>query len=135
MSAPQRRRHQHWYDAGPKAPDLFMPPSVPVNTSEAAAEAVKSSAPSIREAIFTRIQDAGVHGMTAGELEALGYAGSTIRPRLRELQGDASWAKSYLPARIVKTAAQRGGMRVYCAVQRLQVSTAHDGTSRLEHSE
>ena len=30
MSAPQRRRHQHWYDAGPKAPDLFTLPSVPV---------------------------------------------------------------------------------------------------------
>ena len=30
MSAPQRRRHQHWYEAGPKAPDLFTLPSVPV---------------------------------------------------------------------------------------------------------
>lgn len=118
MSAPQfgRRRHQHWYEAGPKAPDLFTPPSVPVNTSEAAAEAVKSSAPSIREAIFTLIREAGDRGMTAGELEAVGYPGSTARPRLRELQGNASWAKGRLPARIVKTTAQRGGMRVYIAL-------------------
>jgi len=54
--------------------------------------------------------------MTAGELEAVGYPGSTARPRIRELQGDASWAKGRLPARIVKTAEQRGGMRVYVAL-------------------
>ena len=116
MSAPQRRRHQHWYEAGPKAPDLFTPPSVPVNTSEAAAEAVKSSAPSIREAIFTRIREAGERGMTAGELEALGYLGSTCRPRLVELEGRAKWANGQLKARIIKTSEQRGGMRVYVAL-------------------
>jgi len=118
MSAPRpfKRRHQHWYDAGPKAPDLFTLPSVPVDTSEAAAEAIKSSAPTIREAIFTLIQEAG--GLTAGEIEARSpYAGSTIRPRLRELEGTAPWAKGQLPARIVKTAERRGGMRVYQALK------------------
>ena len=103
----------HW-PAAIGAPTL--PPSVPVDTSEAAAEQIRPSAPSLREAIFALIRDAGDRGMTAGELEALGYAGSTIRPRLRELQGDASWAKGQLPARIVKTPAQRGGMRVYVAL-------------------
>jgi hypothetical protein len=116
MSAPQRRRHIHWYDARPKSPDLFTLPSVPVDTSEAAAEHIKPSAPSIRDAIFTLIREAGDRGMTAGELEAVGYHGSTCRPRIRELQGNASWAKGRLPARIVKTPAQRGGMRIYVAL-------------------
>jgi len=116
MSAPQRRRHQHWYDAGPKAPDLFTLPAQPIDTSIAAAKAVRSSAPSIRDAIFALIRDAGDRGMTAGELEAVGYPGSTARPRIRELQGNASWAKGQLPARIVKTAVQRGGMRIYVAL-------------------
>ena len=118
MSAPQpfKRRHQHWYEAGPKAPDLFTLPSVPVDTSEAAAERIRPSAPSLRDAIFTRIREAGERGLTAGELEALGYAGSTIRPRLRELEGTAPWAKGQLKARIVKTPEQRGGMRVYVAL-------------------
>ena len=123
MSAPQpfKRRHQHWESVGfaqicDPIPDLFTPPSVPGDTSEAAAEAVKSSAPSIRDAIFALIRDAGDRGMTAGELEALGYAGSTARPRIRELQGNASWANGRLSARIVKTAEQRGGMRIYVAL-------------------
>ena len=118
MSAPQRRRHQHWCPAAKEClpGDLFTPPSVPVDTSEAAAERMKSSAPSIREVIFTWIREAGERGLTAGELEALGYPGSTIRPRLRELQGDASWANGRLSARIVKTAEQRGGMRIYVAL-------------------
>ena len=116
MSAPQRRRHQHWYEAGPKAPDLFTPPSVPVDTSEAAAEHIKPSAPSIRDAIFALIRDAGDCGMTAGELEAVGYPGSTARPRIRELQGNASWANGRLAARIIKTSEQRGGMRIYVAL-------------------
>ena len=117
MSAPRpfKRRHQHWYDAGPKSPDLFTLPSVPVDTSEAAAERVKLSAPTIREAIFTLIQEAG--GLTAGELEARSpYSGSTIRPRLRELEGTAPWANGQLKARIIKTSEQRGGMRVYVAL-------------------
>lgn len=134
MSAPQpfKRRHQHYQALMPSEPDLWavarnercayadfversiLPPSEPIDTSEAAADAIRPIAPSIREAIFALIQEAGERGMTAGELEARSpYSGSTIRPRLRELEGTAPWAKGQLPVRIIKTAERRAGMRVY----------------------
>jgi hypothetical protein len=118
-----RIRHQHYQpvaiESGSPTADLFSPPFQPVDTSEAAAERVKPSALSIREQIYALIAQAGERGMTAGELElvpGLGFMGSTIRPRLRELEGSAPWAKGRLRARIVKTPYQRQGMRIYRAL-------------------
>lgn len=116
-AAPFRRRHTHWHPEAHEllqgAIDLFLPPSVPVDTSATAACAMAAYVPTIRDAIFAQIA-ASKDGLTAGELEArTAYSGSTIRPRLRELEGSAPWAKGQLPARIVKTPTQRSGMRVY----------------------
>lgn len=108
-----RIRHQHYWGPEPLGNDLFAPPSVGVDMSEAAALAIQPAAPTIREALFALIAQSP-DGLTAGELEVRSaYSGSTIRPRLRELEGSAPWAKGQLPARIVKTPTQRNGMRVY----------------------
>lgn len=121
MSAPhfERRRHTHYACDPPVTvlADLFTPPSVPVDTSEAAAAAIREAAPSIRDAIYALLA-LTADGLTAGEIgEALTLNPSTVRPRLRELEGNAPWAKGQLPARIVKTSERRGGMRVYQTLQ------------------
>lgn len=93
---------------------LFDPPAQPVDTSRAAAQAVKPKTAAIRERILGYVQRCGAVGATAGDIEfALDISGSTVRPRLRELEGTAPWAKGKLPQRIVRTPEKRGGMRVY----------------------
>jgi len=110
-------RHVHWNPTASRLEtDLFTLPAQPVDTSLAAAEGMREAAPSLREAIYQAIREAGERGLTAGELDALGYPGSTARPRLRELEGSAPWAKGRLRARIVKTPQQRNGMRIYIAL-------------------
>lgn len=122
MSAPQfeRRRHMHWWNLpaiAEHAPDLFQLPSEPVDTSEAAAQAIQPAARSIRETVFAYMASQGARGATCGELcAALDLNASTARPRLRELEGNAPWCRGQLPARIVKTSTKRGGMRCYVAL-------------------
>jgi hypothetical protein len=85
-----------------------------MDTSEAAAQAIQPAARSIRETVFTYVASQGDRGATCGELcDALDLNASTARPRIRELEGNAPWCQGQLPARIVKTSAKRGGMRVY----------------------
>lgn len=131
-AAPFRRRHTHYQPLMPSEPDLWAvartersryadfvernitPPSEPVDTSEAAAQAIQPAARTIRETVFDYVASQGDWGATCGELcEALDLNASTARPRLRELEGNASWCRGQLPARIVKTPTQRSGMRVY----------------------
>lgn len=93
----------------------FTPPAQPVDTSREAASRIQGHTNRIRAAIYLWIQRQGERGATAGEIEAtLGLKGSTVRPRLRELEGTAPWALE-LAYRIVKTPQKRDGMRVYIA--------------------
>jgi hypothetical protein len=110
-----RAHHVHY--VAPEPLPLFEPPAQPVDTSLAAAAKIQDHTNRIREAVFQFIRVQGARGATAGELEhALALSGSTVRPRLRELQGDASWAKGKLPARIERTPERRAGMRVYVTI-------------------
>ena len=107
-------RGNHVHYVAPEPLPLFEPPAQPVDTSLQAAAKIAGHTARIREAIFLYLRTQGARGATARELgHALGLAGSTVRPRLRELQGDAPWAKGKLAARITRTAERRGGMRVY----------------------
>ena len=89
-----RIKHQHYQpqsNEAHQAPDLFEPrlarPSVPVETSEAAAESMKGIAPKIRARIVAWLKDRGSWGATEQEVEvALGLSGNTVRPRLFEAQ-------------------------------------------------
>ena len=107
-----RTNHVHYYP--PEPMPLFEPPSQPPETSRQAAARVKGHTARIRTAIYLWLRTQGDHGATALELEAaLGISGSTIRPRLRELQGTAPWVKGKLPVRIMRTLDKRAGARVY----------------------
>ena len=89
-------------------------PAQPVDTSLQAAAKIAGRTNRLREAIFLYLKTQGARGATAGELEqALALSGSTVRPRLRELEGTAPWCHGKLPVRIRRTAEKRDGMRVY----------------------
>ena len=106
-----RAHHRHYI--APEPLPLFEPPAQPVDTSRAAAARVQGHTHRIREAIFLWLRTQGAHGATAGEItQALGLNPSTVRPRLRELEGSAPWALN-LMRRIVRTSEKRDGMRVY----------------------
>ena len=128
-----RLHHKHWK---PEAPgletDLFTaapicrsdgsveflpwPPAQKVDTSLAAAAKVAGHTARLREAVFQFIRVTG--GATDGEIaQGLGMNPSTVRPRRRELQGDAPWCHGKLPARIERTLERRAGMRVYQALR------------------
>jgi len=96
-----------------------VPPFQPVDTSITAAVRVVPKLKDWRWTIYTFLQGLGSRGATAGEIATeLALNPSTVRPRLRELEGTAPWAKGKLPARIIRTPERRAGMRVYqaCAV-------------------
>jgi len=88
MSAPQRRRHQHWYDAGPKAPDLFTLPSVPVIPEPPYSGALDGDRlTSQLEAVQALMQD-GVWRTLAEIRTALGRGSEAgLSARLREIRG------------------------------------------------
>lgn len=112
-----RAHHVHYVPPVDTGPDLFTPPAQPVDTSITAARRVRGHTQRIREGIYLLIRALGSTGATAGELEStLGISGSTIRPRLRELEGDAPWVSGKLPRRIYRTVERRAGMRVYSAL-------------------
>jgi hypothetical protein len=59
------------------------------DTSAQAYALVQPSVPTIRQRIYNYIIERGVNGATADEIEAaLNIPGSTVRPRLRELEFD-----------------------------------------------
>jgi len=102
------------------ASDIFRerhetPPSVAVDTSREAASRIAGRTNRLREAVFLFIRAVG--GATAGEISTqCGLNPSTVRPRLRELEGSAPWCHGKLSARIVRTAERRKGMRIYVAI-------------------
>jgi len=66
---------------------LDKPPSVPVPTSEAAAEAIAPKADTLRRAVLEHIQKCGEDGATDEEIQdALSMSGDTERPRRWECQ-------------------------------------------------
>lgn len=70
-------------DFGP----LFAAPSVPIDTSEDAAAAIQPYLNGLRAKVLAFIEGQGLHGATADEVEiGTGLKGSTVRPRLIELE-------------------------------------------------
>jgi len=108
-----RAHHVHYI--APEPMPLFEPPAQPVDTSLAAAARIAGKTARLREAVFQFIRVTG--GATAGEIAVgCGLNPSTVRPRLRELEGSAPWCHGKLPARIARSPEKRQGMRVYKAV-------------------
>jgi hypothetical protein len=93
----------------------FDPPAQPVDTSLEAASRIRGVAARRRMAIllWLRTQD----NATEREIStALGLNSSGTRPRLRELEGNAPWAKGKLPRLIERLTLKRAGMRCYRAL-------------------
>jgi hypothetical protein len=94
---------------------LFDPPAQPIDTSLQAAAKIQGHTARIRQAIYLWLKTQP--DATEREIStALSLNPSTTRPRLRELEGNAPWAKGKLPKLIVRTERRRGGMRCYEAV-------------------
>jgi len=93
------------------------PPSESVNSSEETAARVRHKTPYWRAEVYAYLKQCGSRGATAGEIEAaLGIKGSTLRPRLRELEG---WTPVGKPPRVPlirMTETRREHMRVYIVV-------------------
>ena len=71
--------------AAQRAVDALTPPSVAVDTSELAAEAIRPYRQRIYDIVVTYVTACGVRGATAQEIErGTGFGGSTTRPRLCE---------------------------------------------------
>lgn len=112
-----RAHHVHYVPPGPQEPDLFTLPAQRIDTSIEAARRIQGRAARDREAIFLWLRTQGSYGATRGEITAAtGIPGDTCRPRLRELEGDAPWAKGKLLRRITRTAEVRKRMHVYVAL-------------------
>jgi predicted transcriptional regulator len=63
--------------------------TTPQDTSAQALASVTPAIPTIRQRIYSYIHERGANGATADEIEAaLNIPGSTVRPRLRELEFD-----------------------------------------------
>src|SRR4029077_7198572 len=119
------RRHVHYRPSSPEplpdaldfwtivnAPAELLLPAQPVDTSLEAAARVQGHTARLREEVYQFIRV--TRGATDGEIaQGLGMNPSTVRPRRRELEGTAPWAKGKLPARIERTSARRLGMRIY----------------------
>jgi hypothetical protein len=96
-------------------PSLFEAPSVPVDTSEAAAVKIQPHAMRLRSAVYAYLV---THGpSTLREIaHGLGISENTARPRCWELEGNAPAGKRP-PRRVIqKTAERRGGMRCYAVI-------------------
>jgi hypothetical protein len=92
-------------------PDLFAP-SVPVDTSISAANATRPHLNRLEQEVYDTLRRLG--GLTALELEAItGMKGSTLRPRLWSLCGNAPAGCPKPAARIWMTDEKRRGARVY----------------------
>ena len=70
-------------------------PSVPVDTSEAAAESMKGIIGTIRQRVIAFVKSCGTYGATTEEIEAaFGLSGNTARPRLWEAENAGELVKS-----------------------------------------
>ena len=92
-------------------PDLFAP-STPPDTSVDAANAIRPHMSRQERLVYEAIKH--YCGLNALELEIItGLKGSTIRPRLWSLCGNAPKGCPKPPARIWATDERRNGARVY----------------------
>ncbi len=115
-------RHQH-YTPEPIRADLFTqePPSVPVDTSEAAALEMHTKRGRLCAHVLSFIRGRGPRGATLREIaQALRLNENTARPRCWELEGNVPAGRLPRPALIYKSEQKREGMRVYLAVPRLR---------------
>src|SRR6266550_9184484 len=116
-------RHKH-YKATTFAgeSDLFggqEPPSVAIDTSEAAALAIQPKAGTIRAQVLSFIRGRGPRGATLREIaHALRLNENTARPRCWELEGNVPAGRRPRTALIYKSEEKREGMRVYKAILR-----------------
>ncbi len=93
------------------------PPSVAIDTSEAAALAIQPKAGTLRSRVLSVIRGRGPRGATEREIEyVLRLPGNTVRPRLWELEGNVPAGRRPRTALIYKSEEKREGMRVYKAV-------------------
>jgi len=107
---------------------MYEPPSVPVNTSEAAAEHIKPTAHTLRALVLQFIKSCGTHGATDQEIaKALNMTENTARPRRYELAGLGKYP-------IMKPAINKKGKRrtlsgchanVWVAVEYLEGDVTH----------
>jgi hypothetical protein len=73
------------------------------DTSREALASVQPYAPTIRQRIYDYIFARGAQGATADEIEAaLGIPGSTVRPRILELERDTSQVQWTLQTRLTR---------------------------------
>jgi hypothetical protein len=87
------------------------PPSVSVDTSEAAADAILPHLTALRERVYRYVAAQGSYGATCGEVcRALQLDGNTVRPRLWELEG----ARLIRKTQAVRLTASRRWACVYC---------------------
>lgn len=95
------------------------PPSVPVDTSEAAALGMYGKTGRIAANVLSFIRARGPRGATLRELaQALRLNENTARPRVWELEGNVPAGRRPRPALIYKSEEKREGMRVYRAITR-----------------
>lgn len=100
-------------------PVRLEPPSVPIDTSEDAALRVMDRTAQLRARILAYITAYRRYGATEREIERgldMEGQGSTVRPRLWELEGNVPAGRSPRARLIAKTLTRRDGMRVYVAV-------------------
>lgn len=104
--------------AGDFGPLFVLPPSVPVDTSEAAAVSIAPHAARDRARILTHLRSLRSFGATCREIAvALALDENTVRPRLWELEGNAPAGRPKLPRYVGKSKVRRAGMRAYCCVE------------------
>lgn len=113
-------RHKHWKQCAEEALGLGLftqePPSVAIDTSEAAALEIQTKTGTIRANVLSFIRGRGPRGATLREIaHALRLNENTARPRCWELEGNVPAGRLPRPALIYKSDEKRDGMRVYKA--------------------
>lgn len=95
----------------------LLPPSVPVDTSEHAAQKIRGATAQMRQRVLDALTRCGAFGATERELEEmLAMRGNSLRPRLWELEGNAPEGRPKPPVLVKKTPTVRRGARVYVAL-------------------
>ena len=108
-----RLNHKHYYPPEVRD-DLFTPPSVKIDSSEAAAVSIAPFTANVRDMIYAYVRGCKEHGATLREIaQVLGLNENTARPRCWELEGHAPKGQPKPPRRIVKSSRIRNGMHVY----------------------
>ena|GEM_PF-4895542 len=119
LEAGEAMRHTHYAPPPPGDPTLFEQeaPSVPIDTSEAAAQHIAPHTMRLRSAVYAYLVTCGPRGATLREIcQALGISENTGRPRCWELCGHAPAGRPPRRALIRMTDERRAHMRVYVVI-------------------